>query len=107
LFFRNDQKLYWVLYDKHAQTVQTINQWIDDYHSKTPIHVNYNNGPFVMDQEYLYFFLQPGQLIDLMEKEKGLNTQEINHDMLDKIYHSSAFFEESNPILVKCKFRKL
>jgi hypothetical protein len=107
LFFRNDQKMYWVLYDKHTQTAQTMNQWIDDYHSKTPIHVDYNNGPFVMDQEYLYFFLQPGQLIDLIKKEISLNTQEINHDMLDKIYHSSAFSEESNPILVKCKFRKL
>jgi hypothetical protein len=57
-----------------------------------------------MDEDYLYFFLQPTQLIDLMEKEKSSN--ENNHEILDKIYHSADFSEQSNPILVKCKFIK-
>jgi hypothetical protein len=102
LFIRNDKNIYWALYDKNKQTVHAIDRWRDDYHSRTFIPLTYGNGPFIMDETYLYFFLQPDQLIDLMENENRSTLQE---NQLDTLYHSPAFSEQSNPIIVKCKFK--
>jgi hypothetical protein len=104
-FFRNDKNIYWVLYDKNTQTAHVTDQWMDDYHSGTSIHTGYGNGPFVMDDTSLYFFLQPDQLIDLMKNEKRSNGYKSHSNILDSLYHSSDFSEQSNPIIVKCKFR--
>jgi hypothetical protein len=106
LSFRNDKKLYWVLFDKNKQTTWTIDRWVDDYHSSTSTDIMYDNGPFIIDGKHLYFFLQPTQLIDLMKKEESSNIRENNHNILEDIYHSSDFSEQSNPILVKCKFKE-
>jgi hypothetical protein len=106
LFFRNDENIYWVLYDKNTQLAHTVDQWMDDYHSNTAIHMGYGNGPYVMDDTYLYFFLQPDQLIDLMKNENRSNEHERHHNILDDLYHSPDFSEQSNPIIVKCKFKK-
>jgi hypothetical protein len=106
LSFRMDDKFYWVIYDKNKQTACTIDKLIDDYHTDTPISIFYGNGPFIMDNEYLYFFLQPEQLIVLMKKKEQSNAQ-YRENILDLIYHSPSFSEQSNVILVKCKFKKL
>ncbi|MDR0429120.1 MAG: 6-bladed beta-propeller [Tannerellaceae bacterium] len=105
LYFRNDQKLYWVLYDKNIQTVWTIDSWIDDFHFNTSVNIDYNNVQFIMDNDYLYFFLQPDQFINLMNDKKGSKFSPNDWDMFNHIY-SLDFSEESNPILVKCKFKK-
>jgi hypothetical protein len=104
-YFRNDRKFYWVLYDKNEQTVCTIDRWMDDYHFNTSIDIDYRNVQFIVDRDYLYFFLLPEQLIKLIEKEKNFQRSEQN--VLSNIYNSPVFSEESNPVLVKCKFRKL
>jgi hypothetical protein len=103
--FRYNDDNYWTLYEKKEQKTCAFDRWIDDYHSDTPIKITYGNGPFAMDETYLYFFLQADQLIDLMEKEKR-NLRNNHPDILDEIYHSADFSEESNPIIVKCKFKK-
>jgi hypothetical protein len=107
LHFLKDKKHCWVLYDKNTHATRTADRWIDDYHSGSSINIAYNNGPFIMDTEYLYFFLQPSQLISLMEKDKRLNVRENSHGNLNDICHSPDFSEQSNPILVKCKFKSL
>ncbi|MDR2816656.1 MAG: 6-bladed beta-propeller [Proteiniphilum sp.] len=104
LFIRNDKNVYWALYDKNKQTVHAIDRWRDDHHSRTFIPLTYGNGPFIMDETYLYFFLQPDQLIDLMENE---NRSALQENQLDTLYHSPVFSEQSNPIIVKCKFKNL
>ncbi|MDR1116001.1 MAG: 6-bladed beta-propeller [Tannerella sp.] len=101
--FHYDKKTYWVLYDKNTHDVTTANRWIDDYHTNSPVDITYDNGPFALDDEYLYFFLQPVRLIELMEKEK--KTDSHKSSSLDSIYRSSGFSEESNPVLVKCKVK--
>jgi hypothetical protein len=105
LSFRHNDNNYWALFDKKNQNTCTFEQWIDDGHTDTPINITYGNGPFAMDETYLYFFLQAEQLTDLMEKEKR-NLHNNLPDILDEIYHSSGFSEQSNPIIVKCKFKK-
>ncbi|MDR1356465.1 MAG: 6-bladed beta-propeller [Tannerellaceae bacterium] len=78
--FRNDDKTYWVTYDKRAQATCVADRWLDDYHSLAPVPVAYDSSPFVMDGGHLYFFLRPALL--------------------------SAGAEESNPVLVKCRFMR-
>jgi hypothetical protein len=99
LSFFHDRKSYWVLYDKDTQKVTTANRWIDDYHANSPIDITYGNGPFVLDGEYMYFFMQPVQLIELIK------TGSRKSNILDSICHSSGFSEESNPVLIKCKIK--
>jgi hypothetical protein len=103
LSFLYDKKTYWVLYDKNTQAVTTANRWMDDYHTNSPLDIAYDNGPFALDGEYLYFFLQPVQLIELMEKGQKSDSHKSNP--LDSIRRSPGFSEESNPVLVKCKVR--
>jgi hypothetical protein len=103
-YFRNDQKLYWTFYDKNTHTVWTIDKWLDDYHFSTSVDIDYRNVQFILDTDYLYFFFLPDQLIGLMEKEN--NFQKKDQNELSNIYNSSDFSEESNPILVKCRFKK-
>jgi hypothetical protein len=100
---RNDQNSYWTLYDKKHQTGYTANALFDDYHFNTSLPIDYENEPFVMDHECLYFFLQPTQLISLIKNDK---TVLLNNEDVQKLYDSPNFSEQSNPILVKCKFKK-
>jgi hypothetical protein len=101
LSLRNDTKTFWTIYDKNTKKALTVNKLLDDYHSDSPVDIFYGNNPLIMDNEYLYFFLQPSQLIDLMETMKNKSERNI----LYEIFHSPDFSEQSNPIFVKCKFK--
>jgi hypothetical protein len=106
LFFRSDQNIYWTLYDRKTQTVHTTDRWLDDFHARTAVDMVYGNGPFLMDSACLYFFMQPDQLIDIMEKEnRSTMMPENQFNILDSLYRSPDFSEQSNPVLVRCKFK--
>jgi hypothetical protein len=107
LHFWKDKTLCWVLYDKTTHITRTINRWTDDYHTRSSVNITYGNGPFMMDAEHLYFFLQPAQLITLTEKESQPDIRENPPDQLDGIRHSPGFSGQSNPVLVKCMFKSL
>jgi hypothetical protein len=73
--FYADNHNYWVLYNKQTGQTRTINSIIDDFHSNAPIDITFDNEPMMIDNNYLYFFLQAEQS------------------------------EEENMVLVRCKFK--
>jgi hypothetical protein len=58
-----------VLYDAKTSEI-AANYFPIDRHANSPVDITCANGPFVLGDEYLYFFLQPVQRIELMEKEE-------------------------------------
>jgi hypothetical protein len=105
--FRNGGVFYWAIHDKKNGATHIANTWTDDRRFDGKITIGYENWPIMADDEHLYFFLQPTQLKELAEGS-GLRepTSKSNSNRLADLYHSPGFSEESNPILVICKFKK-
>ena len=106
LSFRNNQDHYWALFDKKNQRTYVGNRLLDDYNCNTSTTIEYTNGPFAIDDKQMYYFLQPAQLIDLMKDPKNKEHSHKN-ESINQIYNSDKFSEQSNPILVICKFKEL
>lgn len=75
------------------------------------MEIEYYNTSFTIDNEKFYFLIQPFQFLELLEKQKRkIGEKEFNiflsqHADINTIYCNKNFGEQSNPILVTCKFR--
>ena len=75
------------------------------------MEIEYYNTSFTIDNEKFYFLIQPFQFLELLEKQKRkIGEKEFNiylsqHADINTIYCNKNFREQSNPILVTCKFR--
>ena len=95
--FRLDKENYLSLYSKTDKKVIAGKAFQDDIHFKdTPISFEYYNFPFAINNERLYFLMQPEQILSA-STEKGV---ELPFDNSVKVLN-----EQSNPILVVCKFK--
>lgn len=96
--FKLDKENYLSIYSKVDKKVTTGKAFKDETHFKsTPISFEYYNFPFAIDNEKLYFLMQPDQLLSV-SKNNGV---ELPFSNSAKILN-----EQSNPILVVCKFKK-
>lgn len=95
--FKLDKENYLAIYSKADKKVITGKAFKDEVHFKdTTIPLEYYNSPFAMDSEKLYFLMQPDQLLSA-SKEKGIELPFSNSIRI--------LNEQSNPILVVCKFK--
>lgn len=110
--FKRGKENYWAIYNKEKAELTTGQEIHTGIHTPDiPLKIEYYNTAFALTDQAFYFLIQPFQFIELLEKYK----QEIEdkkfsdfiskHSSIHKIYHSKNFNEQSNPILVTCKFR--
>lgn len=101
--FHRDGEVYWVLYDSELGTATVVNRWTDGADAGAEVGIAHGNGPFALDDGYMYFFLPPDQLIELAERADGAGVR-VN-GALNRIRDAYGFSEESNPVLVKCRLK--
>lgn len=77
----------------------TFASFHDDFHFNAPIPLKPNNMTFCMDADYFYFTLTAEQFMQAQEASK-------EPDQLEAWMAQKELTEFSNPILVKCKFKK-
>ncbi|MDR2916491.1 MAG: 6-bladed beta-propeller [Tannerella sp.] len=112
IFFSNryNDKTYWSVYDKKTHKINTGHTLIDDINfdniSLIPDYDNY----YDIDNNSFYYLIYPEQFIELVENYKVQNGDEKfntlleTHPDISQIYNSPGFNDQSNPILVTCKF---
>lgn len=110
--FKRGKDNYWAIYNKEKAEIITGQEVMDGIHMPDmPMKINYYNTAFALTNEAFYFMMQPFQFLDLLNNhkqkigEKEFTTFLSKHKTLQKIYHLKDFSEQSNPILVTCKFR--
>lgn len=95
LSFMLEKNCFWNLYSIADGKSKTGHYLVDDVNSLSRIPIDHLNTFFAMDEETLYFLLSAEQFMEMCED---------NEDFIELVDH--GIDEQSNPILVKCKFKK-
>ena len=96
LSFFLDKKCFWSIHTIPNDVNHTGNILEDDINSLSQINVDNLNTLFAMDEDALYFLISPEQFIEMCKDNNEFSKMLINHNIT----------EESNPLLVKCTFKK-
>jgi hypothetical protein len=102
--FKRGESFYWAFYDKKEHRTLPCSSFRDDFHFSHDLTIEGENYTIVADHTHMYFLMPAHQLIDLIEKEN--DDFLARHPEIEAIYHAPGFSEQSNPILVKCRFKK-
>jgi hypothetical protein len=102
--FKRGASFYWAFYNKKEQRTLLGSSFRDDFHFSNDMTIEGETYSIMADDTHMYFLLPAHQLITLVEKEN--NDFLTKHPEIEAIYHAPGFSEQSNPILVKCRFRK-
>lgn len=94
LSFMLEKNCFWNLYSIADGESKTGHYLVDDVNSLSRIPIDYLNSFFAMDEDTLYFLLSAEQFMEMCEG---------NEDFIELVDH--GIDEQSNPILVKCKFK--
>lgn len=110
--FRKDRP-HWSFIDKSDNTAYTCDKFTDDVNGlEHSFPIEYENAPFTINGDHFYFVLQPSQLLDAFDAlrskmgEEKVNEFLMQNADLKRIIETTGFDEESNPILVTCRFKK-
>lgn len=96
LSFFLDKKCFWSIHAIPNDVNHTGNILEDDINSLSQINVDNLNTLFAMDEDALYFLISPEPFIEMCKDNNEFSKMLINHNIT----------EESNPLLVKCTFKK-
>ena len=97
LSFFLDKVAYWSIYSEHEENSYTGCMLQDDLNSLKDFRVDSQNTLYAINGDYLYFLLSAEQFIDICSNDDTFFEQVTkNNDMND----------QSNPLLVRCKFKK-
>ncbi|MCI1648970.1 MAG: 6-bladed beta-propeller [Bacteroides sp.] len=96
LSFFLDQKAFWSIYSVHDGTVHTGCILQDDLNSLNSFHLSSLNTLFAMDGGCLYFLISAEQFVEMCS----------GNDKFSKMLRDNNINDQSNPLLVKCRFRK-
>lgn len=110
--YRFEKKPYWSFVDKNVLSVYTCDKFVDDVNQfDYKFQIEYNNSPFAINGDKFYFILQPFQLLEafnVLKDEIGdVKFDEFLNKSIDlkRIVEMTDFDDQSNPILVTCKFK--
>lgn len=110
--YKREKENYWAIYNKSNRQLITGKEILNGAQfPNMPMGIEYYNTSFTIDNEKFYFLIQPFQFLELLEKQKRkIGEKEFNiflsqHADINTIYCNKNFGEQSNPILVTCKFR--
>lgn len=96
LSFLLDKKCFWSIHNTSNSINIAGNILEDDINTLSHINIDNLNTLITMDEEALYFLISSEQFINMCKDNKEFQKILINNNII----------EESNPILVKCTFKK-
>lgn len=96
LSFFLDKKCFWSIYTITNGVNYVGNILEDDVNLLSGTNIDNLNTLFATDKEALYFLLSSDQFIEMCK----------NNDKFSKMLVSNNITEQSNPLLVKCTFKK-
>lgn len=96
LSFLLNQDPFWSIYSTHNGVTRTGYILQDDLNSLNSFHLKDLNTLFAMDKNNLYFLISAEQFVEMC----GENNK------FSKMLHDNNMNDQSNPLLVKCRFRK-
>ena len=96
LSFFLDKVAYWSIYSENEGKSYTGCILQDDLNSLIKFRITNLNTLYAIDENYLYFLLSAEQFIEICSNDNTFS------ELIDK----NNINDQSNPLLVKCKFKK-
>lgn len=90
-----DKVAYWSIYSEHNRMNYTGCILQDDLNFLMDFQIDNLNTLYAMDENYLYFLLSAEQFIEICD----------NDNALFELVNRSNISDQSNPLLVKCRFK--